>query len=110
MTDRDEADLERFFAAARDTAEPPPAHLMAAILRDGLAAQPARAPRPGMRPLQRPRQIRRLGWPQATALAACLLGGLIAGLVGPGLFDTRDTADPAADILAFYDLATETDG
>lgn len=114
-TPHDDADLEAFFAAARDTSEPPPPDLMAAILRAGFSAQPvadqpvparppqARSPRPA-------RRLPRIGWPEATALAACLLAGLIAGLAGPGLLDAENTTDPAADILAFYDLATETDG
>lgn len=103
----DDAELDRAFRAARATQEPPPEHLMAEILRQGLAAQPpARHAAPAR---HEPRRLRRV-WPQATALAACLLAGLIAGLVGPGLFETQVSTDPAGDILAFYDLATETDG
>ena len=108
MTDHDNDDeLEGFFRAARDTETPPPQRLVAAILRDGLAAQSPviHAPR-AARETRRARRI----WPQATALAACLLAGLVAGLIGPGLFESQQSTDPAGDILAFYDLAVETDG
>ncbi len=115
MTDQDQDDnaeleLDRAFRAARAARTAPPEHLMLAVLREGLAVQPpARHAVPTRRETRPANRIRRL-WPQAAALAACLLAGLIAGLVGPGLFETQQGTDPAGDILAFYDLATETDG
>lgn len=113
MTDHDQdadAELDRVFRAARATRNAPPGHLMLAVLRQGLAVQPpARQSVPTRREARPTHRVRRV-WTQAAALAACLLAGLIAGLVGPGLFETQQSTDPAGDILAFYDLATETDG
>lgn len=110
MTDHDQdadAELDRTFRAARAVRPPPPEHLMREILRQGLAMQP---PARHAVPTRRETRTARRVWPEASALAACLVAGLIAGLVGPGLIATQQSTDPAGDILAFYDLATETDG
>lgn len=111
----DDDGLEAIFAAGRRHAPPPPgAGLMTRILADAAEIGVGRAPAaPPARSQQRdaPR-----GWPAVTALGLCAAVGLAAGLLGgaergaDALWETAASADePAAEILAFYDLASLED-
>jgi hypothetical protein len=123
-TEADTDGLEAYFAAARREAPPAPATaLLNRILADAAEACPPPAPAP--RPLERPGLSDRLralftpvgAWRGAAALGLCAAIGLSAGLLGgadlgDGALWTNVAAaevaddDAAAEILAFYDLAS----
>lgn len=107
MTDRDEDQLEAFFAAARAETVPPRSTLYGAILADAAAASAGRAALAAIPPR------RRLPWAAASALAACAALGFWVGLVGTGDYGTASLRSAAAfsddgpdPVDAFFDLAS----
>lgn len=112
----EDRELEVFFAAARSTPPPPPdTSLMNRILADAadVTAERAEPARP-MAPRAPGTWLRRIfaplgGLPAAAALGSCAALGLMVGLMGgadagsAALWDTAHD-EPAAAVLAFYDL------
>ena len=106
-----ERELEDFFQAARDTAPVPSAALLARVLADAAAQQPApvAAPRRGI--------WRRLsgavgGWPALAGLATATLAGVWIGYAAPGAVgDLAISAWPGGGVAYdVVDLIPSMDG
>lgn len=105
-----EFDLDALFAQTRDRATEPSPDFMERVLRDALAAQPAPAPAPVARAVERPSTLRQFlsavgGWPAVAGLATAGVAGLWIGISPPAaVATTAETFLGAQSDLYLVDL------